>query len=62
MMVVTIKDVIHVEDIKSLKRIVNEDNTISIVDSGFNITVDKSAWNLLTVHAPVKAVTLADLD
>lgn len=59
---IKICDIIYVNDIKSLKRVVNDDNTITITDSGFNITVDKSAWNLLTVHAPVKAVTLADLD
>lgn len=59
---VKICDIIYINDIKSLKRVVNDDNTITITDSGFNITVDKSAWNLLTVHAPVKSVTLADLD
>ena len=59
---IKICDIIYINDIKALKRVVNDDNTISIIDSGFNITVDKSAWNLLTVHAPVKAVTLADLD
>lgn len=58
---ITISDIIYVNDIKSLKRIV-DDTTVTIIDSGFSITVDKGMWNLLTINAPIKSVALADLD